>query len=196
MVSASRLAVAFKAGPGVFDAWRRNLHLHTPQDPYILCLTASPANPSYALRIRKSPLNTRAELLTDKQKVRLFKAFTANEAHAVVEVTYGVYQRLIAAYEASGKREGKIAMYKLLKSIRVGVPTELPELAQLGRSLWKRHREILAYFDVGASNGAVEAINSRLEHLRGISLGFRNLKQYILRSLIHSGRLQDRINAL
>src|SRR5699024_247018 len=29
-----------------------NLHLHTPQDPYILCLTASPANPSYALRIR------------------------------------------------------------------------------------------------------------------------------------------------
>jgi hypothetical protein len=32
----------------------RNLHLHTPQDPYILCLTASPANPSYALRIRKS----------------------------------------------------------------------------------------------------------------------------------------------
>ncbi|TCW21880.1 hypothetical protein EDD19_12343, partial [Dietzia cinnamea] len=32
-----------------------NLHFHTPQDPYILCLTASPANPSYALRIRKSP---------------------------------------------------------------------------------------------------------------------------------------------
>ncbi|WP_271800718.1 transposase, partial [Dietzia maris] len=92
-----------------------------------------------------------------------------NDAHAAVEVTYGVYQRLIAAYEASGKREGKIAMYKLLKSIRTGVPTELPELAQLGRSLWKRHREILAYFDVGASNGPVEAINGRLEHLRGIA---------------------------
>lgn len=62
--------------------------------------------------------------------------------------------------------------------------------------LWKRHREILAYFDVGASNGPVEAINGRLEHLRGIALGFRNLKHYILRSLIHSGQLQDRINAL
>jgi len=128
--------------------------------------------------------------------VRLFTAFTANDAHAAVEVTYGVYQRLIAAYEASGKREGKIAMYKLLKSIQAGVPAELPELAQLRRSLWKRHREILAYFDTGASNGPVEAINGRLEHLRGIALGFRNLKHYILRSLIHSGRLQDRINAL
>ncbi|GLB64681.1 hypothetical protein NCCP2495_25610 [Dietzia sp. NCCP-2495] len=53
MVPASWLPVAFKAGPGVFDAWRENLHLHTPHDPYILCLTASPANPSYALRIRK-----------------------------------------------------------------------------------------------------------------------------------------------
>ena len=126
----------------------------------------------------------------------MFKAFTANDAHAAVEVTYSVYQRLIAAYEAAGKREGKIAMYKLLRSIRAGVPKELPELAQLGRSLWKRRAEILAYFDTGASNGPVEAINGRLEHLRGIALGFRNLKHYILRSLIHSGQLQNRINAL
>ena len=87
-------------------------------------------------------------------------------------------------------------MYKLPKSIRAGVPKELPELAQLGRSLWKRRAEILAHFDVGASNDPVEAINGRLEHLRGIALGFRNLKHYILRSLIHSGQLQTRINAL
>jgi transposase len=150
-------------------------------------------DPLYGIR---RALNTRAELLTDKQKVRLFKAFTAHDAHVAVEVTYGVYQRLIDAYEASGKREGKIAMYKLLKSITSGVPTELPELAQLGRSLWKRRAEILAYFDTGASNGPVEAINGRLEHLRGIALGFRNLRNYILRSLIHSGQLQARINAL
>ena len=104
-------------------------------------------DPLYGIR---RTLNTRAELLTDKQKVRLFKAFTADDAHAAVKVTYGVYQRLIAAYEASGKWEGKIAMYKLLKSIRSRVPKELPELAQLGRSLWRRHREILAYFDTGA----------------------------------------------
>ena len=112
-------------------------------------------DPLYGIR---RILRTRAELLTDKQKARLFKALTAHDAHAAVEVTYGVYQRLIAAYEASGKREGKIVMYKLLRSIRAGVPKELPELAQPVRSLWKRHREILAYFDVGASNWPVEAI--------------------------------------
>lgn len=89
-------------------------------------------DPLYGIR---RTLNTRSELLTNKQKVRLFKAFTANDAHVAVEVTYGIYQRLITAYENSGRREGKIAMYKLLKSIRAGVPKELPELARMGRSL-------------------------------------------------------------
>lgn len=55
-------------------------------------------DPLYGIR---RTLNTRAELLTDKQKVRLFKAFTANDAHATVEVTYSVYQRLIAAYSCT-----------------------------------------------------------------------------------------------
>ncbi|MGV0885232.1 transposase, partial [Mycolicibacterium sp. XJ883] len=103
---------------------------------------------------------------------------------------------LIGAYANPDRRAGKLAMFKCLKRIRSGLPTGLDELAQLGRSLWKRRREILAYFDVGVSNGPVEAINGRLEHLRGIALGFRNLNHYILRSLIHSGQLQDRINAL
>ena len=120
----------------------------------------------------------------------------AADAHIAVQVTHSVYQRLIDAYACPRRRDGKIAMYKLLRSIRTAVPKCLPELAQLGRSLWKRHREICAYFDIGASNGPVEAVNGRLEHLRGIALGFRNLNNYILRSLIHSGRLHDRINAL
>ena len=145
--------------------------------------------------IRRTP-STRAALLTDKQKIRLWKTFTAHDAHAAVKVTYSIYQRLITAYEASNRREGKIATYKILKSIRAGVPKELPELAQLGRSLWKRRAEILDHFDTGASNGPVEAINGRLEHLLGIALGFRNLHHYILRSLIHPGGLHDRINAL
>ncbi|KHJ73363.1 ISL3 family transposase, partial [Rhodococcus sp. Chr-9] len=43
-------------------------------------------DPLYGIR---RALNTRAELLTDKQKARLWKAFTADDAHVAVEVTYG-----------------------------------------------------------------------------------------------------------
>ena len=73
----------------------------------------------------------------------------------------------------------------------------MTELATLGRTLWRKRAAILAYFDTGASNGPVEArFNGRLEHVRGIAVAFRNLDHYIWRSLIHSGQLQERINAL
>ncbi|MDN5757671.1 MAG: transposase, partial [Tomitella sp.] len=94
------------------------------------------------------------------------------------------------------RRAGKTAMFTLLKRIHTGVPKIMSELASLGRSLWKRRHEILAYFDVGVSNGPAEAINGRLEHLRGIALGFRNLENYILRSLIHSGQIRTAAHAL
>jgi hypothetical protein len=43
---------------------------------------------------------------------------------------------------------------------------------------------VLAYFDrPGTSNRPTEAINSRLEHLRGSAFGFRNLTNDIARSL-------------
>jgi transposase len=52
----------------------------------------------------------------------------------------------------------------------------LDEVTLLGRTLKKRAADIRAYFDrPGTSNGPTEAINCRLEHLRGSVLGFRNL---------------------
>jgi transposase len=58
----------------------------------------------------------------------------------------------------------------------------------LGRTLHRRRDDILAWFThPGASNGPTEAINGRLEHLRGIALGFRNLTNYRIRSLLEAG---------
>lgn len=65
-----------------------------------------------------------------------------------------------------------------------------------GRGACARHKEILAYFDTGDSNGPVGGINRRPEHLCGIAQGFRNPEYYILRSLLRSGQLANRINAL
>jgi transposase len=66
-------------------------------------------------------------------------------------------------------------MTRLIDAIRRGVPAGLEELAQLGRTLWRRRADILAFFDHHASNGPTEAINGRLEALRRNALGFRNL---------------------
>ena len=122
--------------------------------------------------------------------------WATDDDYVALEVTWLFYQDLIAAYGHPKKCEGKKLMSRVITTLCKGRPPGLEELAQLGRTLWRRREDVLAYFDVGASNGPVEAINGRLEHLRGIALGFRNLDHYILRCLIHSGQLQGKINAL
>ncbi|WP_080792432.1 ISL3 family transposase [Corynebacterium pacaense] len=141
-------------------------------------------------------LLTRTNYLTDRQKQRLDMLWATDDDYVALEVTWLFYQDLIAAYGHPKKSEGKKLMSRVINSIRKGLPAGLEELAQLGRTLWRRREDVLAYFDIGASNGPVEAINGRLEHLRGIALGFRNINHYILRCLIHSGQLQGKINAL
>ena len=140
-------------------------------------------------------LRTRWTLLSARRKAKLEAVF-ADENHLVVEICWGFYQRLIAAYAHPDRRRGKTMMITIINALRTGVPEALEELAQLGRTLWRRRADVLAYFDHHASNGPTEAINGRLEALRRNALGFRNLTHYRLRSLLHCGNLAQRINAL
>jgi transposase len=104
-------------------------------------------------------LHTGAGLLTDRQRQRLTALFGIDE-HVEVEATWGVYQRLIAAYREPDRRKGRASMTKLIDSLSHGVPRALSELITLGRTLRKRAADILAYFDrPGTSNGPTEAIN-------------------------------------
>jgi len=129
-------------------------------------------DPLYAAR---RTLHTGAELLTDKQTQRLHDLFAADE-HVEVEATWGIYQRMIAAYREPDRTRGRELMHKLIETVSHGVPAALKEVITLGPTLKKRAADVLAYFDrPGTSNGPTEAINGRLEHLRGSALGFRNL---------------------
>jgi len=86
-------------------------------------------------------------------------------------------------------------MRQLIDSISRGVPAALTEVITLGRTLTKRAADILAYFDrPGTSNGPTEAVNGRLEHLRGTALGFRNLTNYIARSLLETGGFRPQLH--
>ena len=148
-------------------------------------------DPLYSAR---RTLHTGAELLTDKQKDRLSALFAAEE-HVQVEATWGIYQRMIAAYREEDRRRGRELMVQLIDSISHGVPKALTELITLGRTLKKRAADVLAYFDrPGTSNGPTEAINGRLEHLRGSALGFRNLTNYIARSLLETGEFRPQLH--
>lgn len=133
-------------------------------------------------------LRTRTELLSTRQKTRLATVFAA-EDHAPVEVTWWIYQQIIAAYAHPDPQHGKSLLTRVIDTIRTSVPAGLEELAALGRTLHRRRADVLAYFTHRASNGPTEAINGRLEALRRNALGFRNLINYRIRSLLHCGAL-------
>src|SRR5262245_3397566 len=139
-------------------------------------------------------LHTGADLLTDKQKARLAALFAA-DAHVQVEATWTMYQRTVAAYREPDRKKGRTMMAALITTLSTGVPKPLQELITLGRTLKKRAADVLAYFErPGTSNGPTEAINGRLEHLRGSALGFRNLTNYIARSLLETGGFKPHLH--
>ncbi|GGO66273.1 hypothetical protein GCM10010910_25360 [Microbacterium nanhaiense] len=114
--------------------------------------------------------------------------FDQRPEHVVVEVSWDIYQRAVAAYRHNDPARGKRIFEGVIRRLTSGVPTGLPELISLGRTIKRRSADILAFFDhPGTSNGPSEAINGRLEHLRGTALGFRNLTHYIARSLLEAG---------
>ena len=142
----------------------------------------------------RGTLHTGADLLTDRQRQRIAALFATDE-HVQVEVTWGVYQGVIAAYRHPDRATGQAMMTNLITSISHGVPAALSEITTLGRTLKKRSADVLAYFDrPGTSNGPTEAINGRLEHLRGTALGFRNLTHYIARSLLETGGFRPQLH--
>jgi len=106
-------------------------------------------------------------LLTGWQRSRLNAVF-ADERHLEVQVTWTIYQRIVAACRNPDRTAAKAAFASVIKTISRGAPAQLRELAALGRTLTRRAVDVLAYFDrPSTSNGPTEAINGRLEHLRG-----------------------------
>ncbi len=139
-------------------------------------------------------LHTGADLLTEKQTARLEAVF-AIEEHVEVEATWGIYQRIVAAYREPDKKKAKQMMHAAIDAITTGVPAALVEIRRLGRTMGQRATDILAFFDrPGTSNGPTEAINGRLEHLRGSALGFRNLTNYVARSLLEAGGFRPHLH--
>jgi len=148
-------------------------------------------DPLYSAR---RTLHTGADLLTDKQKTKLDELFAPDE-HAQVEASWRIYQQMIGAYRHPDRAQGRTMLSTLIDALSHHVPAALTELITLGRTLKRRATDVLAYFDrPGTSNGPTEAINGRLEHLRGSALGFRNLTNYIARSLLETGGFRPRLH--
>ncbi len=115
-------------GPREFD-YALQLEITNDQTPCNLA-----GDPLY--RARRT-VHTGEDLLTDRQRERLTALFGTDE-HVEVEATWGIYQRMIAAYRDPDRTQARAAMTTLIDCLRQGVPATLIELRRLGRTLTQR----------------------------------------------------------
>lgn len=87
---------------------------------------------------------TRTEFLSDRAKRSLDRLWATDDDYVALQVTRLFYQGLIGAYCDADRRRGKKLMQRVIDTLRRGVPAGLEELAQLGRTLRRRHHDILA----------------------------------------------------
>ena len=139
------------------------------------CAAGSSANgrdgaaPRTLYKGRRILLKT-ASLRTDRQKARADDLLT-DPANKPLALAHGAYQKIISCYAHEDRRKGRGMMAELIESLAVksGAPG-CPELATLGRTLKRRMGDVFAFFDhPNGANGPTEAINGRLETLRGHS---------------------------
>ena len=181
----------------------------TPAAPAPLVRLNDPARQHRTIRLQALPDNLQAELVEAGERAQV-RAGEGSVNHVEVFLVGSVrtsilggprplpsHRRADHAYTVicEEPRKGRAVMSKLIESLSADVPTALTEIITLGRTLKKRAVDVLAYFDrPGTSNGPTEAINGRLEHLRGSALGFRNLTHYIARSLLETGGFRPRLH--
>ena len=146
-------------------------------------------------RARRTLL-TGAGLLTDVQAERLVTLF-ADDRHAAVQAAWGVYQRPVPGLPHRGFGPGKVpdaTAHRLPETDRPRRARGDPDTGQDPDRKSLRHPWPTSTAPVPLT-APRQAINGRLEHLRGIALGFRfrNLAHYTIRNLIHTGRLKDHL---
>jgi transposase len=139
-------------------------------------------DPLYATR---RLLRRRVDRLQPRHFDKLNAALHAGDPNGEVAIAWHAAQALAGAMARTDRAAGAVAAEKIITNY---IDCPVPEVARLARTLRTWRPQLLACFGpIRISNGPTEAINGRLEHLRGSALGFRNLTNYIARSLLETG---------
>ena len=141
-------------------------------------------------------LHTRSCLLTPSQQHQLADLF-ASDCHVALEVTWSVYQNIIDAYRDPNKIRGKALMQAEIACLSdTGVPRSLTEIITLGRTLKRRSRDILAYFDHPPTPQAAppKPSTAALNTYADPHSGLRNLTNYITRALLETGGFRPQLH--
>ena len=175
-----------KLGNTVVDEVRRRVQQTT------LGHRGRKGDPLYGIR---RLLLTGHERLTDRGRARLQAGLAAGDPHDEVWYAHVVKEQLRAVYQARDEAAARHALAEFYETAHAAGITECDRLA---RTIRRWETPVLAYYRTdGLSNARTEAVNGLMKKVKRIGHGFRNLRNYRLRLLLHCGGItwQDRPTA-
>jgi transposase len=135
-------------------------------------------------RIRRLLL-TGEERLTDRGRQRLAAGLAAGDPDDEVWYAHIVKEQLRNVYRAGHEAAARDALADFYD---VAAAANVPECDRLAGTIRRWETQVLNYYrSDGLSNAKTEAMNALMKKVQRIGHGFRNLRNYRLRLLLHCG---------
>ncbi len=131
----------------------------------------------------RQELGLRRKLLRSREKLEYFECFDLDrylKQHPKLAELYHFKERLHQFYRTRGYDRARLALEKLLVETKL---SSLEEVQRLRRTLKLWQEEILEYFRSRFTNAFTEAMNGVAKLVQRRACGFRNFKNYRLRTL-------------
>ncbi len=139
-------------------------------------------DPLYGIR---RLLLTGEERLSPRGRQRIRAGLAAGDRHDEVWYAWTVKEQLRAVYQASDQHAAQEALADFYD---VAAAADIPEADRLARTIRRWEDAVLAYYRSDRlSNARTEAVNALIKKVKRVGHGFRNLRNYRLRLLLHCG---------
>jgi transposase len=131
------------------------------------------------------------ERLDDNATIRLQSLLELGDPEAEVAIAYRVKERLRDFYKAKTIEEAR----ELLDDLKTHCLNKaMPlEVQKLGRTISKWFDKLCNYHIAKVSNGPTEALNNLIKRIKRIGFGFRNFRNYRIRTLLYAGKPNWRV---
>lgn len=131
----------------------------------------------------RQELHIRRQLLRNREKLDYFEISDLDrylQQHPKLEELYRYKERLHQLYRTKGYKRATIALEKLLEQMKT---SKYEEILRLRRTLRDWRNEILEYFRSRYTNAFTESMNSIAKLVQRRGCGYRNFRNYRLRTL-------------
>jgi transposase len=131
------------------------------------------------------------ENLDAQGSARLTSLLELGDPNAEVAIAYRVKERFRDFYRSNDPEQARQLLEELYAHcVKRAMP---PEVQRLGRTIKRWFDKLCNYHLAKVTNGPTESINNLIKRIKRVGFGFRNFRNYRIRTLLYAGRPNWRV---